>query len=126
MEGNRVMGYAVYEDRHALDYGVIRWAGYGVPAICDNPSCDIEINRGFSYLCGESPMDDNPGEHRGGDCMGCGLYFCPGHRYGDHQNFEPKGDTNDWVEWILTDDSWEQWRSEHPKRVEEMKGHIDN
>ena len=42
--------------------------GYGVPAYCDNPKCNKEIDRGLSYVCG--------GEAFGGE-KGCGLYFCP-------------------------------------------------
>lgn len=116
-----MMGYAVYEDRHALDYGVDRWAGYGVPAKCDHPDCDVEIDRGFAYLCGDDPMDDNPGEHRDGECMGCGLYFCAAHRFGNHEGFDPKPDAQEWEHHVLTDESWAQWRDENPSRVAEMR-----
>lgn len=30
------MGYALFDDREALAAGVTRWAGYGVPAVCDH------------------------------------------------------------------------------------------
>ncbi len=115
------MGYAVYEDRHARDYGVLRWAGYGVPAVCDSPECTTEIDRGFGYLCGDDPRDDNPGEHRGNDCMGCGLYFCMKHRYGNHEGITPKPDTQKWAEHVLKDKSWKQWRSENPEWVAALK-----
>lgn len=44
--------------------------GYGVPAFCDHPKCNKEIDRGLSYVCG--------GEPYGGE-YGCGLYFCSEH-----------------------------------------------
>ncbi|MEO1035247.1 MAG: hypothetical protein AAFX44_06765 [Pseudomonadota bacterium] len=54
--------------------------GYGVPAYCDHPECNEEIDRGLSFVCGGEPYG---GEH------GCGLYFCEKHRAnwiedGDH------------------------------------------
>ena len=47
-----------------------RYIGYSIPAYCDHPKCDTEIDRGISYVCG--------GEPYGGD-RGCGLYFCSKH-----------------------------------------------
>jgi len=35
-----------------------RWqrdVGYGVPAWCDHPGCEAEIDRGLSYVCGNEP-----------------------------------------------------------------------
>lgn len=106
-----------------------RWnrdIGYGVPAYCDHPSCSEEIDRGLGYVCG--------GEPYGGD-RGCGLYFCDRHfvyspRY-HHQlcercyprikkPFSPKPDHPAWVQFKMTDPSWEGWRKkqlEKPKRV---------
>ena len=46
--------------------------GYGVPAICDHPECNKEINRGLAHVCGDEPY--------GGD-DGCGLYFCDEHKH---------------------------------------------
>ena len=40
--------------------------GYGVPAYCDHPYCNEEIDRGLSYVCGDALY--------GGD-RGCGLFF---------------------------------------------------
>jgi len=41
-----------------------RWnrdIGYGVPAYCDHPKCNEEIDRGLAYVCcGEQPYG---GEH---------------------------------------------------------------
>lgn len=96
-----------------------RWIGYGVPAICDQPDCGASIDRGLSYLCGD------------GD-KGCGLFFCYEHvtiatSDGDPQMcercddekppFEPTADTPEWIEHMLHDESWEQWRNENPDQV---------
>jgi len=107
--------------------------GYGVPAICDQPKCDEQIDRGLSYVCGgEQPF--------GGD-SGCGLYFCSKHLYshtfrnGDDGEFckrcirhrlpyNAKPDTKEWIKWKLTDKSWKQWRHENIKVVEEMKANL--
>jgi hypothetical protein len=101
-----------------------RDVGYGVPATCDHPSCNAEIDRGLSYVCGGDPFG---GEH------GCGLYFCTDHlvyagdardnvqlcpacRYGK-KRYTPKPDTAEWINWKLTDESWQQWRNENPDEV---------
>ena len=119
------MGYAVYEDRKARDYGVERWAGYGVPAKCDFPGCKKKIDRGFGYLCGEDVFQDNAGEHAdNGDCLGCGLYFCTDHQFGNHQGIQPKPDSKEWVTWMLTDDSWARWREENTEQVAQMRDEV--
>lgn len=96
--------------------------GYGVPAMCDEPTCTEEIDRGLAYVCGGEPYG---GEH------GCGLYFCGEHRvwkekaqgfvchrcrYGK-KPYEPKPDTQEWIDWKLTDESWAQWREENQEWV---------
>lgn len=98
--------------------------GYGVPAICDKPDCDAEIDRGLSYCCGDYSTE-----------YGCGLYFCENHlsyrkphgsdrlvqlcpRCIAYKNpYTPKPDTQEWISWKLTDDSWNTWRQENPKKV---------
>ncbi len=88
--------------------------GYGVPALCDYPGCNHEINRGLSYVCG--------GEPYGGE-YGCGLYFCPEHhsvadlqrceRCQDGQEpFEAKPDLPEWTNHKMTPPSWAVWRAE--------------
>lgn len=87
--------------------------GYGVPAICDDPSCGAEIDRGLSRVCGGLPY--------GGD-VGCGLYFCGDHLFGveplcarcmdDGEPFEPKPDVPEWIAHKATDPSWAAWRAE--------------
>lgn len=98
--------------------------GYGVPAYCDYPECNEEINRGLSFVCANS--EPYGGEH------GCGLYFCGAHHRFDDINccercsqnkppFIPKPDHPDWISHKLTDESWQQWRNENPAKVQELK-----
>ena len=101
-----------------------RWQrdiGYGVPAYCDHPECNEEIDRGLSYVCANS-------EPRGGD--GCGLYFCDKHHnsYTDNEDlsnccercaegkapFDPKPEHPTWIHHKLTDSSWAEWRKQQP------------
>jgi len=105
--------------------------GYGVPCTCDHPDCDEEIDRGLNYVCG--------GEPYGGD-MGCGLFFCHNHLYialthnpdpqmcgqccDEEEPYEPKPDIAEWIDWKLTDDSWEQWRLENQEEVKKLSGTI--
>jgi len=103
-----------------------RWKrdiGYGVPAYCDHPGCNVEIDRGLSFVCGGEPF---------GGMDGCGLYFCGLHlRLGMHsacerckngkEPFEPKPEHPDWIKHKLTDESWQKWRNENPKEVEKLK-----
>lgn len=115
------MGWSIgYDENHKRDIG------YGVPAICDFPSCRKKIDRGLAFVCG--------GEPYGGE-MGCGLFFCEKHRaYYDLESdevspqlcercgtgqepFTPQPDTQEWINWKLTDDSWADWRAENPEFV---------
>lgn len=112
------MGYGVYHNNG-------RWAGYGVPALCDHPDCGADIDRGIAYMCGEEP----------GSEKGCGLFFCGNHLWisrtdGDPQMcerccnneppFEPTPDTAEWVNHMLTDESWQEWRDRYPDEVERL------
>lgn len=105
------MGWAIGFDGHWS-----RDIGYGVPAYCDHPDCNEEIDRGLAYVCcNQQPY--------GGD-DGCGLYFCEKHRdwYGrcekcqdNSRPFIPKPDHPDWVNHKATDPSWAGWRKENPE-----------
>lgn len=56
--------------------------GYSIPAKCDHPGCDKDIDRGLSYACG--------GEH-GDDTLYCEKYFCHDHLfYVDEALLEPE------------------------------------
>lgn len=101
-----------------------RDVGYGVPAICDQPGCRAEIDRGLYYVCcGEQPY---------GGVEGCGLYFCTGHQIGikgkcercaaGEDPFEPTPDVPEWINHKLTDESWATWRADHPELVAKHSG----
>lgn len=109
------MGWQVYEDTKGRP---LRMAGYGVPAYCDHPKCNEEIDRGVIYICGEINRNEEDG---------CGLHFCSAHlnhkqlcaRCARHKDpFPPKPDHPTWVQHVLTDDSWKQWRTENPAYAE--------
>lgn len=103
--------------------------GYGVPAYCDHPKCNEEIDRGLAYVCG--------GEPYGGD-YGCGLYFCEKHRayYTENRSnvcarcgryrppFKPKPEHPTWINHKLTDPSWALWRALHPPGVEQLRAQL--
>ncbi len=97
--------------------------GYGVPAICDHPKCDKEIDRGLGYVCG--------GDIYGGE-KGCGLFFCGHHlsaggqlcpkcdRY-DKKPYKAKPDARVWERFKLKHSSWKSWRDENPELVLQMR-----
>jgi hypothetical protein len=125
------MGYQVYEDIPARDYGVRRWAGYGVPAICDFAECEAEIDRGMGYRCEEytrytyfdehsnpCAVTDDWDDEREEQVVGCQLHFCEEHsEHSTHKGSIPKPDTAEWVAWMLADESWTEWRSDNPSMV---------
>lgn len=97
--------------------------GYGVPACCDHPGCGAMIHRGLAYVCG--------GEPYGGE-QGCGLFFCEVHRRYIRNDgtravcercainkppFDAKPDVREWIDHKLYDESWANWRAEHPDWV---------
>lgn len=91
-----------------------RWAGESVPAECDYVGCYEDIDRGPSFLC-SAP-----------DC-GCRLFYCFNHLGFRHDSFssEAKPDSVDWLEHILTDEYWEDFREDHPDRVERYRELVD-
>lgn len=117
------MGWSIgHCDKHDRDIG------YGVPAFCDHPDCNAEIDRGVSYLCGDIHKDG-----------GCGLHFCEKHRsnymprkgisvcdrcYKGRKPFAAKPDHHKWLRWKLRDDSWQKWRDENPAKCDEMLKHL--
>jgi hypothetical protein len=104
-----------------FDHSQDRYIGYGVPAYCDHPECDEEIDRGLGCVCGGQPY--------GGD-DGCGLYFCGKHLTYDNQcprceaGQEPfaitKPEHPRWMRHLLYDPSWAEWRAMHPEKVRQM------
>jgi hypothetical protein len=120
------MGWAV-----GYDTNWHRDVGYGVPAKCDHPDCNADIDRGLGYVCG--------GEPYGGE-WGCGLFFCDEHlgytmlagaemspqqcdRCAENAPpFEPKPDLEIWTIHKLNDASWQRWRDENPAEVTRLAG----
>jgi hypothetical protein len=110
------MGWSLgYDDNWKRDIG------YGVPAYCDAPGCNEEINRGLGFVCGGGPY--------GGE-KGCGLFFCSKHQLDGYQRcsrcnryrqpYKPKPDHPRWINWKLTDESWQKWREENPEEVAKL------
>ncbi|WP_261523637.1 hypothetical protein [Burkholderia multivorans] len=121
------MGWSIgYDDNWKRDIG------YGVPATCDHPECNVRIDRGLAHVCAHQEPYGGP--------EGCGLYFCHDHLRGGMCErcalitedgpyiapFEAKPDRRDWIEWKLTDPSWQEWRNEHVDEVEKMRAAIGN
>lgn len=100
------MGYSV-------GFNGRRWIGYGVPAECDVKDCTTMIDRGKAYAC-EGCYNVGENDEDLWD-TGCGgeFYFCGEHSYHqEHKHImEEKGETLVWLEHIMTDHSWEEWRS---------------
>jgi hypothetical protein len=103
--------------------------GYGVPATCDHPGCGKEIDRGLAHVCA--------GEHPRGGEHGCGLYFCGDHLqhhrkksfccarcYAGRRPYKPTPDTGKWIAHKLTDESWLEWREQHPETVAQLQHDI--
>ncbi len=121
------MGYQVYQVGD-------RWGGYGVPAVCEHPKCNEEIDRGISYACGGEPFSE----------YGCDRYFCGEHRVyhcfnvgrgrecvevcercaKKRDSFPYKPEHPDWVKHLLTDVSWKKWRKNNSKKVKELADSI--
>lgn len=139
------MGWAIGTGNGGRDIG------YGVPAICDQPGCDEEIDRGISYACGNFRSDSGCGQYfcskhlnyfyydikdvsmNESDHTDDGIEFCDHCLYGlEHPDaaakdpkwppyHEPKPDILKWVLWKLYDASWERWRQETPKELATLK-----
>jgi len=116
------MGWEIgYDEEHD------RFVGYGVPAYCDHPGCNGEINRGLGAVCG--------GEPYGGE-NGCGLHFCAKHLYfpgmlcdrcdEGRMPFDKSDEHPEWIKHVLTDNTWEEWRRENPIKVDLFNSQITN
>jgi hypothetical protein len=51
------------------------------------------------------------------------VFVCPEHAEKDINSFDVDYEKEhpEWLEWILTDESWEHWRNENPDIVKEYK-----
>lgn len=114
------MGYGVYEDSDARDYGVERWAGHMVPAECDMPDCREEIERDLDSKCEQHPADADLIAEGETDpemiARGCGMFFCSTHlgATAGYEGIKPKPDSLVWMRHQLTDESWADWRAQNP------------
>lgn len=116
------MSWAVGDDRY---HG--RFRGYGVPAYCDAKGCRAKIDRGFGYVC-EGTDCARPGEdgEDGVDCFDLdplekSLFVCGQHTCRDVDESDLPPEHPEWVEHLLTDESWERWRLENPDRAKAME-----
>lgn len=110
------MGWSIgYDSNWSRD------VGYGVPAYCGYPNCDVEIDRGLAYVCGGKPF--------GGE-DGCGLYFCSKHLnfnqlclrcYRYMQPFVLSQDHPLWIRHKLEDPSWAGWRDKNQEIVSNLQ-----
>lgn len=103
------MGYSVYEHGG-------RWQGYGVPAYCDHKKCFEEIDRGMGF---QHEIDKE-------ECYGDGtpnLFVCRKHSRANRRSVivDLEKEHPGWLQHILTDETWEQWRNENPDLVEKYK-----
>lgn len=106
------MSWAVGEDRPRL-----RHIGYGVTALCDHPDCGKEIDRGLSFACSECPLFFCA-EHRWLNTEG--GYLCDQCAYG-RPMFAPSPDAGEWVDHVLTDPSWTEFRKTEPMWTAEYR-----
>jgi hypothetical protein len=97
------MGYQVYWSND-------RWQGYGVPAFCDYPGCKEEIDRGMGYA---HDRDETPPS----------IFTCEKHKFEDSESFEIdlEKELPEWLNHVLTDSTWEEWRKSEPEKVEEYR-----
>ncbi len=131
------MGYQVYEVGS-------RYGGYGVLAYCEYPGCAEEIDRGMPYACGGEPFSehgcdlyfcgkhlefvtfDNKGERYDcehiGECECEMVELCERCRAGQ-EPFLYKPEHPKWVKYLLTDESWDEWRKDNPEEVKNLKKH---
>ena len=52
--------------------------------------------------------------------MAAGYRLCERCESG-REPFEPTPDTLEWVQWKLTDPSWQRWRDENPEEVKKLE-----
>lgn len=112
------MGYGIY-------YRDGRWQGYEVPAECDMPNCHKIINRGLGYKCEDHGHFETTSVYfeEWVDKPGCDLFFCNLHSDDPeaHEEATPKGESVEWMNHLLTDESWGKWRETNPALVKEYK-----
>lgn len=104
------MGYSIGWDSRWK-----RYIGYGVPAYCDQPGCDEEIDRGMGWQCEIE------------EC-GCRKFYCRNHLYDTdhHTHVAPPARWHPlWRDHVLTDESWKEWRDKHPEEVAALVANVE-
>ena len=100
------MGYGVYWHNG-------RWQGYEIPAYCDFPGCKEEIDRGMGYS--HTQDKEEPAS----------VFCCDKHTHESIDSFEAEEKEHpEWLDHILTDKSWKQWREENPEIVIKYKSSL--
>lgn len=95
------MWYQVYEVANRDNFDKYRFWWYWVPAICEHPECNEEIDRGVSHACWWEPFSEH----------WCDRYFCSKH-------LEWVGINNDWTR-LKEDHTDEEYdRADHPSLCE--------
>jgi len=109
------MGYAVY-------WANGRWQGYGVPAYCDYPGCKEEIIRGIGHSIDYVEIGSGMGYAHDEEENYPNVFCCSEHQDQELNSFMPeKKEHPKWLNHILTDDSWKQWREKEPEMVLKYK-----
>ena len=138
------MWYAVY------DIWNDRFGGYWVPAICEHPDCNKEIDRWMRYACWWEPFSE----------YWCDRYFCEEHTkfvtfdkdwkiVSDEDYDEEKEDeyetkqicfrcaewkepypykpeNKEWIKFLINEYSWQEWRDKNPEILEKYKNLVNN
>ena len=111
-----------------------------MPAECDRPDCATKIDRGLAYRCEDHghcrPLLVVVNSGQTGMLIpkieeewvwveeeGCGLFFFPTHLHNQakKKRIKPKGESPEWLHYMLTHESWVQWRKENPDKVKEYR-----
>jgi hypothetical protein len=121
------MGWSVGAD---LDHD--RHRGYGVPAWCDAyaKGCREVIDRGLGYACDAYEhyyVTDEEGEEIEVefDNLDHPIFVCGDHTCKDVDEDNLPPEHPEWLEHVLTDESWEQWRTENPEKVDKYQASLE-
>ncbi len=103
-----------------------RHRGYGVPAYCDAfaKGCRQEIDRGLGYVAQPEPPDgltdeehDEFSAERFDDTADGVFFVCSEHGHEDVNPDDLPPEHPTWLNHVLTDGTWERWRTENPELV---------
>jgi hypothetical protein len=106
------------------DFEHRRWRGYGVPAFCDAyaKGCREEIDRGLGWVCDDhNGGDEDDPDYEEFDDLAHPIFVCSKHTCADVDESNLPPEHPEWVEHLLTDESWQQWRDENPESVATLR-----